>query len=104
MTIAHFNTGERLRLESRMRLLSSPPVLEKADAVVRMIVETYFSPNKTPFELRTLLDNDAIDPLRAFSEECRAELEYLSHKGFRHARRRGHSSGELEPDRHPLSA
>ena len=67
-------------LISRMRVLSSPPVLEKADAVVRTIVETYFSPNKTPFELRNLLDSHTIDPLRGFSEECRAELEYLPHK------------------------
>jgi hypothetical protein len=91
-------------LISRMRVVSSPPVLEKADALVRMIVETYFSPNKTSLELRNLLDSDAIDPLRGFSEECRAELDYLSHKSFRHARRRGHSSEELEPDRHSLSA
>jgi hypothetical protein len=79
-------------LISRMRVLSSPPVLQKAEAVVRTIIETYFSPNKTPFELRTLLDNDAIDPLRAFSEECRAELETL--EGFRDARQRTRSSGK----------
>jgi hypothetical protein len=61
-------------LISKMRVVSSPPVLQKADEVVRMIVQTYFSPNKTPLELRNLLDSHAIDPLRAFSEECRAEL------------------------------
>jgi len=79
-------------LISRMRVLSSPPVLQKAEAVVRTIIETYFSPNKTPFELRALLDNDAIDPLRAFSEECRAELE--SFKDFGDARQRARSSGK----------
>jgi len=77
-------------LISRMRVLSSPPVLQKADAVIRTIIETYFSPNKTPIELRTLLDNDAIDPLRAFSEECRVELETL--KGFADSPRRARSS------------
>jgi hypothetical protein len=65
-------------LISRMRVLSSYRVLEKADAVVQMIIETYFSPNKTAPELRKLLDTHAIDPLRAFSEECRAELESLA--------------------------
>ena len=75
-------------LISRMRVLSSPPVLQKADAVIRTIIETYFSPNKTPFELRTLLDNDAIDPLRAFSEE----LETL--KGFGDPPQRPRSSGK----------
>jgi hypothetical protein len=85
-------------LISRMRVLSSPPVLQKAEAVIRTRIETYFSPNKTPFELRTLLDNDAIDPLRAFSEECRVELETL--KGFGDPPQRTLIG---EADRHALS-
>ena len=82
-------------LISRMRLLSSPPVLQRAEAIVRMIVETYFAPNKTSVELRELLDRHAIDPLRAFSEACRAELEPF--KGLRDTRPRGHSSGKPHP-------
>jgi hypothetical protein len=62
-------------LISRMRVLSSPAVVEKAVVVVRMIVDTYFAPNKTFPELRELIDSGAIDLLRAFSEECRAELQ-----------------------------
>jgi hypothetical protein len=62
-------------LLSRMRVLSSSAVVEKADAVVRMVVETYFEPNKTFTELRDLLKSHPVDPLRAFSEECRAELQ-----------------------------
>jgi hypothetical protein len=64
-------------LISRMRVLSSPAVVEKAEAVVRMIVDTYFAPNKTLPEVRKLMDSHAIDPLRTFSEECRAELQAL---------------------------
>ena len=64
-------------LISRMRVLSSSAVVEKAVVVVRMIVDTYFAPNKTFPELRKLIDSDAIDLLRAFSEECRAELQAL---------------------------
>jgi hypothetical protein len=71
-------------LINRMRVLSSPPVLQKAEAIVRMIIETYFAPNKTSLELRKLLDSHAIDPLRDFSEECRAELDSL--KDFRDTR------------------
>jgi hypothetical protein len=62
-------------LISRMRVVSSPPVVEKADAVVYLIVDTYFTPNKTFPELRLLMSSHAVDPLRAFSEECRAELQ-----------------------------
>ena len=65
-------------LISRMRVQSSSAVVEKAEAVIRMIVDTYFTPNKTFPELRKLMNSHAIDPLRAFSEECRAELQALS--------------------------
>jgi|SRR5580692_3768983 hypothetical protein len=62
-------------LIGRMRILSSSSVIEKADAVVRMIIDTYFAPNTTFPELRKLLNSHTMDPLRAFSEECRAELQ-----------------------------
>ena len=32
---------------SKMRVISNPGIPEQADKVVRMIVDTYFSPNKT---------------------------------------------------------
>jgi hypothetical protein len=64
-------------LISRMRVVSSSAVVEKAEAVVRMIVDTYFAPNKTFPEVRKLMDSHAIDPLRTFSEQCRADLQAL---------------------------
>ena len=64
-------------LTSQMRVLSSPAVIEKAEAVVRMIVATYSAPNKTFPELRELIASQAIDPLRTFSEACRADLQAL---------------------------
>ena len=64
-------------LVSKMRVVSSSAVVEKAEAVVRMVVDTYFTPNKTFPELRTLMNSHAIDPLRAFSDECRDELQAL---------------------------
>jgi hypothetical protein len=65
-------------LVSRMRVLSSPIVVEKAEIVVRMIVDTYFSPNKTFPELRGMMNSRAMDPLREFSEACREELHALN--------------------------
>src|SRR4051794_8835563 len=64
-------------LISQMRVVSTAAVVEKAEAVVRMIVDTYFAPNKTFPELRSLIASHPMDPLRAFSEECRFELEAL---------------------------
>ena len=61
-------------LIGRMRVVSSPAVIEQAEAVVRTIVDTYFAPNKTFPELRKLISSHAIDPLRPFSEQCREDL------------------------------
>ena len=58
-------------LVSRMRILSSPPIVESADRVVRMIIETYLAPNKT---FRDLAEIKTMDPLREFGKACRAEL------------------------------
>jgi hypothetical protein len=62
-------------LISRMRVLSGSAVIEKAEVVAGTIVDTYFVPNRTFPELRKLIDSHAMDPLRAFSEEYRAELQ-----------------------------
>ena len=64
-------------LISRMRIVSSSAVVEKAESVVRVIVDTYFAPNETFPEVRKLMNSHAIDPLRAFREECREELSKL---------------------------
>ena len=61
-------------LASKMRVLSSPRIIENADRVVRVIIETYLAPNKTFRDVVEFLDNDAMDPLRAFSDACREEL------------------------------
>jgi hypothetical protein len=64
-------------LINRMRVLSRSDVVKRAEAVVRTIVETCFAANKTFPELRKLMNSHAIDPLRAFSEICRAESQTL---------------------------
>ena len=61
-------------LVSRMRVRSSPRIVESADRVVRVIIETYLAPNKTFRDVTEILDNDAMDPLREFSHACREEL------------------------------
>jgi hypothetical protein len=68
------NLVELYALVSTMRILSTPRVIECADQVVRAIVATYLAPNKTFRELLELIDEDAIDPLRDFSNACREEL------------------------------
>jgi hypothetical protein len=62
-------------LTNRIRLLSSPQVVEAADSVCRIIVDGYLAPNITMEEMRTNWIDRHIDPLRDFSEACRQELQ-----------------------------
>jgi hypothetical protein len=66
-------------LISRMRILSSLDVVEQADSVARMIVDTYPQPNKTLHELHQMVEDNALDPLRGFSEACRKELHDVAY-------------------------
>jgi hypothetical protein len=59
----------------RMRVLSSPEVIDVAEKIVRTIVDTYLEPDKTFIELREMINSGQIDLLRGFTEVCRAEFE-----------------------------
>ena len=62
-------------LVSRMRIVSSGPVIETAVNVVKVITETYSQPNKSPEEIEAMVSNGSVDILRSFSEACRDEFE-----------------------------
>ena len=64
-------------LISRMRVVSSSSVVEKAEAVAHLIIDTYFIPNRSFSDFRELVNGPAADPLRNFSEACRTELRTL---------------------------
>jgi len=62
-------------LTNRIRLISSPPVVEAADSVARIIVDAYLAPNMTMAEMRANWIDRHVDPLRDFAEACRKELQ-----------------------------
>ena len=62
-------------LVSRMRIVSSGPVIETAVNVVKVITETYSQPNKSPEEIEAMISNGSVDILQRFSEACRDEFE-----------------------------
>ena len=62
-------------LVSRMRIVSSGPVIETAVNVVKVITETYSQPNKSAEEIEAMIGNSSVDILRSFSEACRNEFE-----------------------------
>ena len=63
-------------LMSRIRLSSSEPVLQAAEQIIKAIVNTYPQPNLTPEQIQSRAVNGQ-DPLREFSDTCRAELDWL---------------------------
>jgi hypothetical protein len=62
-------------LVSRMRIVSSRPVIESAVKVVKVITDTYSQPNKSPEEIESMISNGSVDILLSFSEACRDEFE-----------------------------
>ena len=65
-------------LISRMRVLSSLPIVEDAELVVRTIIDAYLRPKMTVREVSETLRNSAfVDPLRDFSDACREELRKI---------------------------
>ena len=67
---------------ARMRVLSSPKVLESAEQAARKIFDTYPEPNKTFDDFRAMASNEASAVLRDFADTCRAELESLGAQQF----------------------
>jgi hypothetical protein len=61
----------------RMRVLSSPEVLASAEQIGQKIINLYLEPNKTFFELREMVNKNAIDILGNFGDACREEFDSL---------------------------
>jgi hypothetical protein len=60
---------------SRMRAVGMPRTVERADAVMQAIIDTYFEPNQTIRDLREVVKSGSgVDPLRGFAEAAREEL------------------------------
>ena len=67
---------------SRMRTLSSEPVVHCAEEVARKILDTYLEPDKNFVELRQMVIDGTIDLLKDFSAVCRDEFEELWARQF----------------------
>jgi len=59
---------------SRMRVISSPAVVQNAEKVARAILDAYFGPNIALHELHERMKLEGLDPLRDFAEACREDL------------------------------
>jgi hypothetical protein len=68
-------------LVNRIRLTSSDAVLHAAEATIQEILATYRAPNIPIEKLRDMALAEIHDPLKAFSEACRYELQSLRRDG-----------------------
>ena len=66
----------------RMRVQSSPKVVESAERVGRRIVDAYLAPDKSFIELREMLNSGEIALLSEFSNACREEFDSLRSQQF----------------------
>jgi len=66
-------------LLSRIRLSSSGDVLASAEQVVQHIISAYSEPNLAPEEIQSRAIKRQ-DPLREFSNICRAEIEAIQNQ------------------------
>jgi hypothetical protein len=62
---------------SAMRAVSSKKVVERADDVVRKILDAYLEPDKSFVELREMAIDGTIDLLQGFSHACYDEFEEM---------------------------
>ena len=65
----------------RMRIVSSPEVVDSAEAAARKILDAYLEPNKSFLEIRAMVNTGAIDILNGFTEVSREELESIRADG-----------------------
>ena len=66
----------------RMRVLSSKPVVQSAEGIVRTILDAYLEPDKTFVELREMAIQGTIDLWHDFAHACRVEFEDLQARQF----------------------
>jgi len=67
---------------NRMHVISSPQVVESAELVMRRIIDTYFEPDRTFTQLRSMVTDGSLDIIRNFSEKSRAEFDNLRAQQF----------------------
>jgi hypothetical protein len=62
----------------RIRLVAPAPTLAAAEACVQEIVDLSAKPNLTVEQIRTAFEQEHFDPVKEFSNVCRAELLEIS--------------------------
>jgi hypothetical protein len=61
----------------RMSVLASPKVLGSAEQIGQKIINMYLEPNKSFFELREMVNKNAVDIIGNFGEACREEFRSM---------------------------
>lgn len=64
-------------LKGRIMLLSTPAVVASAEASLKVLVDLYLGPLRSPAEMRQMMEDQSADFIKRFAETCREELQNL---------------------------
>ena len=71
---------------SQVRLVSGEAVVREGEACCRRIIELYLQPNMTKDQILAAVTSDdlpQLDPIKAFSNACREELQLVERQLYR---------------------
>ena len=61
-------------IENKIRLFASPEIVDRSKEVMEAIIAAYYAPSRKFTRADEIISHSELDPLRGFSESCRAEL------------------------------
>ena len=61
-------------IQNKIRLFASPEIVDRTKEVMEAIIAAYYAPSRKFTRADEIISHSELDPLRAFSESCRAEL------------------------------
>jgi hypothetical protein len=76
-TVDYSRLVEIFALKGRIGLQSSEAVKDSAERGIKYLVDLYMAPNRSPAEVRALIEDFRSDPMTEFAERCREELQNL---------------------------
>lgn len=62
----------------RIQLLASPAVGASAEQAVKFLLDVYMAPNRTPAEVKVMMQDVHMDPIKQFASVCRLELQEVT--------------------------
>ena len=76
-TVNYGHLVEVFALNGRICLFATQPVIDCANEAIKNLIDVHLEPNWAPAQVRAKLEDVDHDPLKAFANACRIELQEL---------------------------